>query len=154
MRRAIALAALLLAAAGLQGCSSWWSGTALGGATGFAGPGAAAIAVDHTGPWCPNLASQGSVPATGVKLSCVYDPVTGRTTETAEIANLDPQTILLKSMEAQARQAASMAALLQTLIPMLEKAAATAAGGPLGAAAADLLIPNLPPLPGPAAVPP
>lgn len=154
MRRALALAALLLLAGGaLGGCSSLSTGLAMGGANGFAGPGAAAIDVRHKLPagGCPDLASQGSMPATGLTLSCVYDPVTGKTTETASIAGLDPQTILLRGLEAQAQQTQAMAALLQAVLPALERLGATVAGGPLGGMAAGALLPDLPTLPGPAA---
>lgn len=139
----------------LGGCSDLWAGLTMGGAEGFAGPGAAAISVEHpVAGGCPNLASQGSIKATGIEMSCVYDPRTGKTTERASIAALDPEQVLLRSIEAQSEQAKATAALLQAVLPALEKLGATVAGGPLGGAAADLLLPNLPPLPGPAAAPP
>jgi hypothetical protein len=153
VRRLAVLLPLLLAAGALQGCSSLWSGVVAGGATGVAGPGAAAVESSHRlVGGCPDLASQGSIPATTISVSCTYDPATGKTTERADIAGLDPQTILLKSMEAQQVQAQAVAGLLQAVIPMLERIAATAAGGPAGAAAADILLPapTLPPAPPPA----
>ena len=156
MKRIIALAALLPLALG--GCSSLFSGMAVGGAGGFDGPGAAGIKLVQTAYGCPDLAAQGSIPLTGVAVSCSKSP-DGTLAQTATIASANPETILLESMKSQAAQAQAMASLLQTLAPIVAQAAATAAGGPAAGAIAGAIVrppatpavPLLPTLPGPAA---
>lgn len=157
MKRSLILAALGAPLA-LGGCSSLFSGMAVGGAGGFDGPGAAGVKV--TG--C-DISAQGSIPLTGVDFACATTP-DGAMQKTAKIQSANPETILLESMKAQAAQAQATAQLLQQLAPIVAQAAATAAGtaagGPLagavaGAAAKALVpapqIPLLPTLPGPAA---
>lgn len=147
MKRILALAAVLPL---LGGCSSMLAGIAAGGAGGFDGPGAAGVKV--TG--C-DISAQGSIPLTGVDFACSTTP-DGAVQKTAKIQSVNPETILLKSMEAQAQQAAAMAALLQQLGPIVAKAAGTALGGPAGGIVAGAIVPPpvvplLPTLPGPAA---
>lgn len=146
---------LVLAGGALGGCSSLWSGVAIGGAGGFDGPGAAGVKV--TG--C-DISAQGSIPLTGVDFACSTTP-DGGMQKTAKIQSANPETILLESMKAQAAQAQITATLLQQILPLVAQAAATAAGGPAGGAIAGALIkppvvpppavPLLPTLPGPAA---
>ena len=161
MKRILALAAVLPL---LGGCSSMLAGIAAGGAGGFDGPGAAGIKLVQTAYGCPDLAAQGSIPLTGVAVSCSKSP-DGTLAQTATIASANPETILLESMKAQAAQSQAMATLLSTLAPIVAQAAATAAGGPLAGAAAGAIVhppvtpvtpatpavPLLPTLPGPAA---
>lgn len=152
MKHSLILAAFLAPLA-LGGCSSLLSGIAVGGAGGLDGPGAAGVKV--TG--C-DLAAQGSIPLTGVQFACSTTP-DGAMQKTATIASANPETILLKSMEAQAAQSQALATLLSTLAPIVAQAAATAAGGPAAGALAGAIVhppvppavPLLPTLPGPAA---
>lgn len=137
-----AVALVLLAAGATSGCSSMLAGLSIGGAGGVAGPGAAAVKVVHGDPRnCPDVASQGSIPATGVVLSCTVR-ADGSRTESATLGTLDSSAILGAAMKAQAEQGAAALAAIQQLAPLAAQAAATAAAGPVaGAAAAALLKP-------------
>lgn len=135
------------------------AGLAVGGAGGLDGPGAASVKVTHGDPRnCPDVASQGSMPATGVALSCTVN-ADGSRTESATVGALDPTTILAQAMKAQADITAKNLALIQQLAPLAAQAAATAAAGPVAGEAAKALLtpktpsvtPAVPLLPGPAA---
>ena len=157
MKRSLVLAAFLAPLA-LGGCSSLFSGMAVGGAGGFDGPGAAAVGVVQTPNGCPNLDAQGSIPANAIDVSCER-LADGTIRQKATIGALTPENVLLAGMKAQAEQAAAMASLLQQLAPIVAQAAATAAGGPAAGALAGAIVkppvppavPLLPTLPGPAA---
>lgn len=151
-----AVALLVLAAGSASGCSSMFSGMAVGGAGGFDGPGAGAVKVTQTPNGCPDVGAQGSIPANAVDLGCER-LADGTIRQHATIGALNPETILLESMKAQAAQAQATAALLQQLLPIVASAAATAAGGPAAGAIAGALTKPKPPTaltpPTPPAVP-
>lgn len=135
MKRFPILAALCAPLA-LGGCSSMWAGTAIGGAGGFDGPGAAGVKTEGC-----DVSAQGSIALVGVEFYCQTKP-DGTMTKRAKIQSVDPGAALAAALKSQADIAAKNAELFEQLAPLAAQAAATAAAGPAaGAAAAALLKP-------------
>lgn len=86
MRKALLVLPLLA----LAGC-----GSTLGG-LGLSTAGSASFTVTHK-QGCPDIAAQGAIPLMGLELGCIFDPATGRTSETAKLQSSDPTTIIAQN---------------------------------------------------------